>query len=388
MKLNRFNMTLAMALAVVVSVASSAGATTLNFVGSQANLDNGFFPGGSLPYVTAYWRSDDFFNTYAVSAEAPNRYYGTSGYALFATTFTYPNANQEPGNPNLPTDGSNATFPNIISTPSWISSYQPLATRMAGGFGYSLIDDPRLQHGVRHWTFDGTNYPDAGSGAPVTGQNPYVKMGYLDGWDIFGNNPTEEPTGRWAFTVGAGAPSSFRIGVMTGGGDSENFAPAEVYLQQFNGTTPIGTPLGSGQLSGDLKDRFVDMHFFDIVDAQPGDTFAIGVMAGPNSFGNAGVAGISFDALTEVPVMDADFDGNDVVDGADFLIWQRGAGAAGGLSEGDANNDGVVDGADLGIWKSQFGGGAATGAIGAVPEPAAALLLAVGFIGIASFRRL
>jgi hypothetical protein len=387
MKLNRFSIMGVAAMAVAVSVASSATAVTLDFVGSQANLDNGFFPGGQLPYVTAYWRSDTEANIYAASQESPNRYYGTAGYALFATTFTYPDANQLPGNPNLNPDGSNSQFPNLISTPAWVSTSQPLATRMAGGYGYSLIDDPVLQHGVRHWTFDGTNYPDAGEGVPVTGQNPYVKMGYLDGWDVLGNNPTEEPTGRWAFTVGAGAPSAFRIGVMTGGGDSENFAPAEVYLQQFNGTTPIGTPLGSGQLSGDLKDRFVDMHFFDIVNAQLGDTFAIGVMAGPNSFGNAGVAGISFDALTEAPVVNADFDGNEVVDGADFLIWQRGAGAAGGLNQGDANNDDVVDDADLLIWKAQFGGGAATGAIGAVPEPTAAMLLVIGLCGIARFRK-
>ncbi len=129
------------------------------------------------------------------------------------------------------------------------------------------------------------------------------------------------------------------------------------------------------------------MHFFDIIDAQPGDTFAIGVMAGPNSFGNAGVAGISFDALTETPVVDADFDGNDVVDGSDFLIWQRGSGAAGGLNRGDANNDGVVDGADLDIWKAQFGGGAATGAIGAVPEPSTAILTLAAVGGLAFKRR-
>jgi hypothetical protein len=31
---------------------TTAAAVTLDFVGSQANLDNGFFPGGQLPYVT------------------------------------------------------------------------------------------------------------------------------------------------------------------------------------------------------------------------------------------------------------------------------------------------------------------------------------------------
>ncbi len=387
MKLYRFSKAGVMAVVIAMGAASSAAAVTLNFAGSQANVDNGFFPGGQLPYVTAYWRSDTEANIYAASQESPNRYYGTAGYALFATTFTYPDANLLPGNPNLPTDGSNSDYPNIISTPEWVSDSQPLATRMAGGYGYSLIDDPVLQHGVRHWTFDGVDYPDAGSGAPNTGQNPYVKMGFLDGGDIFGNSPTEEPTGRWAFTVGAGAPAAFRIGVMTGGGDNENFAPAEVYLQQFDGTTPIGTPLGSGALSGNLKDRFVDMHFFDVIGAVEGQTFAIGVMAGPNSFGNAGVAGISFDVLTDVTIDDADFDDNGTVDGADFLIWQRGSGAAGGLNQGDANNDSIVNADDLEIWKAQFGTGAATAAIGAVPEPAAAILLALGICGIARFRK-
>ncbi|MBA4106475.1 MAG: hypothetical protein C0485_12020 [Pirellula sp.] len=368
-------------------LSSSAGAVSLNYAGSQANLDNGYYSGGELPYTTSYWRSDDDHNIYAASTESPNRYYGTAGYALFATTFSYPDANVIGGNAYLNPDGSNPLYPNLIDLPEWVSSSQPLATRMAGGWGFSLIDDPVLQHGIRHWTFDGVNYPDAGSGAPNTGQNPYVKMGYLDGTDIFGNDPNLAPTGRWAFTVGANAPEAFRIGVITGGSDSENFVPAQVYLQQYQGTTPVGTPLGTGLLADTLKDRFVDMHFFDIIGAQEGDTFAIGAMAGPNSFGNAGVAGFSFDVLTNVTADDADFDGNGTVDGADFLIWQRGSGATGGLNQGDANNDGNVNAADLEIWKTQFGTGAAIGAIGAVPEPAAVMLLAIGICGIARFRK-
>ena len=58
MKLNRFNMTGLLALSIAVGAASSAAAVTLNFVGSQANLDNVFFTGGQLPYVNAYLRSD------------------------------------------------------------------------------------------------------------------------------------------------------------------------------------------------------------------------------------------------------------------------------------------------------------------------------------------
>ena len=387
MKLNRLGIASMTALAIAISASSSAAAVTLEFAGSQANLDDGYFSGGQLPYVTSYWRSDVPNNVYAASSESPNRYYGTAGYALFATTFSYPDANVIGGNAYLNPDGSDPLYPNLIDLPGWVSNSQPLATRMAGGWGFSLIDDPVLQHGVRHWTFDGVNYPDAGSGAPNTGQNPYVKMGYLDGTDIFGNDPNLTPAGRWAFTVGANPPPAFRIGVITGGADSENFVPQEVFLQQFEGTTPIGTPLGTGTLTGTLKDRFVDMHFFDVIGAQEGQTFAIGAKAGPNSFGNAGVAGFSFDVLTNVTADDADFDGNGTVDGADFLIWQRGSGAAGGLNQGDANNDNVVNADDLEIWKAQFGTGAATAAIGAVPEPAAAILLALGICGIARFRK-
>jgi hypothetical protein len=80
----------------------------------------------------------------------------------------------------------------------------------------------------------------------------------------------------------------------------------------------------------------------------------------------------------------ADFDGDDDVDGADFLTWQRGLGGAATLANGNANGDGAVDGADLAIWESQFG--TATPAAGAVPEPSSVCLLVVG-LGVAAAGR-
>lgn len=68
---------------------------------------------------------------------------------------------------------------------------------------------------------------------------------------------------------------------------------------------------------------------------------------------------------------DADFNNDNIVDGTDFLLWQRG-----GINA-DANHDGVVNGADLTVWKQQYGT-AGGGSIGAVPEPAAATLGAIG----------
>jgi hypothetical protein len=83
----------------------------------------------------------------------------------------------------------------------------------------------------------------------------------------------------------------------------------------------------------------------------------------------------------------ADFNGDDIVDGKDFLIWQRGFGAGGTATTGDANNDTLVNGADLTIWKSQFGTSPATPVAAAVPEPTGVALVAIGLAGLAGFRR-
>jgi hypothetical protein len=54
--------------------------------------------------------------------------------------------------------------------------------------------------------------------------------------------------------------------------------------------------------------------------------------------------------------MSADFDGDDDVDGADCLRWQRGLGAPDAeISDGDADYDDDVDGVDLYVWRSLFG---------------------------------
>ncbi|MBA3484222.1 MAG: PEP-CTERM sorting domain-containing protein [Pirellulales bacterium] len=84
-----------------------------------------------------------------------------------------------------------------------------------------------------------------------------------------------------------------------------------------------------------------------------------------------------------VPSTDsADFNGDDIVDGADFLIWQRGLGGAATPANGNANGDGAVDGLDLGIWRSQFGTDPpAVAVIGVVPEPSSALLLVAALAG-------
>ncbi|MBA3481091.1 MAG: hypothetical protein H0T51_04665 [Pirellulales bacterium] len=84
----------------------------------------------------------------------------------------------------------------------------------------------------------------------------------------------------------------------------------------------------------------------------------------------------------------ADFDLDGDVDGADFLRWQRGVGAAGAIhDQGDANADGAIDSLDLDIWKSQLTAVQATAStIAGVPEPAATTLWALAAVALRGTR--
>jgi hypothetical protein len=83
---------------------------------------------------------------------------------------------------------------------------------------------------------------------------------------------------------------------------------------------------------------------------------------------------------------DADFNNDNLVDGSDLLIWQRGVGVGTSNATGDANASGGVDGADLAVWKSQFGNPPPAAVAALVPEPTAGLILALGMLGLRQRR--
>jgi hypothetical protein len=90
------------------------------------------------------------------------------------------------------------------------------------------------------------------------------------------------------------------------------------------------------------------------------------------------------------PTLDADFDNNGKVDGADFLTWQRGLGLTGASATnaaGNADGDADVDKDDLAIWKAHFGLASANPAAAGVPEPAAWALFCMCSTAIGAIRR-
>lgn len=81
-------------------------------------------------------------------------------------------------------------------------------------------------------------------------------------------------------------------------------------------------------------------------------------------------------AINAAARLPGDFNKDDAVDGADFLAWQRSFGSTTELAA-DGSLNKVVDADDLAIWKENFGRTWPVAAsVAAVPEPAAAGLLA------------
>jgi hypothetical protein len=78
------------------------------------------------------------------------------------------------------------------------------------------------------------------------------------------------------------------------------------------------------------------------------------------------------------------------VDGDDLTYWEDGTGLATGAEkgDGDANNDGIVDGADFLAWQRQVGSVAPiAAATGQVPEPSAFALMACTALCMLAWQR-
>lgn len=88
-----------------------------------------------------------------------------------------------------------------------------------------------------------------------------------------------------------------------------------------------------------------------------------------------------------------DFNGNGVVDAADYVVWRNNNGLTGGatLSQGDANGDGNVNSADYSLWRASFGltAGSGSGSLAAagVPEPSCGVLAFVLLAGASAISR-
>ena len=143
-------------------------------------------------------------------------------------------------------------------------------------------------------------------------------------------------------------------------------------------TTDLATFTGGGALAAGTGSMFtasLDTLGMGSFSASYTLSFSDENLPGATSLGN-----LTLNLVGEVTaaVENADFNSDFVVDGDDFLIWQRGFGVGTALAEGDANDDHLVNATDLAIWENQYGMTLPTATV-SVPEPATLLLILSGW---------
>jgi hypothetical protein len=86
-----------------------------------------------------------------------------------------------------------------------------------------------------------------------------------------------------------------------------------------------------------------------------------------------------------------DYNQDDSVDSADYVVWRKMLGQTGTGLAADGNGNGVIDSGDYDVWTANFGltgrGAALSSTIPTVPEPISFVLFCfVSICGIASMR--
>jgi hypothetical protein len=110
-------------------------------------------------------------------------------------------------------------------------------------------------------------------------------------------------------------------------------------------------------------------------DISPTDTlgFPTGLL-----FVNSNSITFSQNPISVIP-SNGDFNRNDLVDAADYVIWRRSLGQNVSIGSGaDGNNNGRIDTGDLAVWREHFGQSVShtgSGQGAAVPEPSTTLML-------------
>ncbi len=135
-------------------------------------------------------------------------------------------------------------------------------------------------------------------------------------------------------------------------------------------------------------------HVGTVLDTTPASSSWTYNQLGFMLFGSAFTGTVILDDIA-VSFLDAglpgDYNGDSVVDAADYTIWCDTVGQTGGDLAADGNNNGTIDAADYSVWKSNFGMSLGNGGnlvlTPAVPEPGAWLLAAVATGCLVNRRR-
>jgi hypothetical protein len=107
-----------------------------------------------------------------------------------------------------------------------------------------------------------------------------------------------------------------------------------------------------------------------------------------------GNQGIGIFTLDPLPENTGDFNGDGIINAADYIVWRNTFDTAVAAGTGaDASGNGLIDQDDYDIWKMNFGMAVGSGSISftlseAIPEPGSlVLVLLAGVAGVAGVGR-
>jgi hypothetical protein len=278
--------------------------------------------------------------------------------------------------------------------------------------GDSATMTVRIESGARLTTYSGVNVEQGGvlqlAGGTLDAQYVEVAGGTLSGSGFIATGSGPIP-GQVENRGGIVAPGN-GVGTLEIEGRFANLAVGILAIELGGNVAGSGYDQivvhGGATLGGKLAVSLIDLgagmfapavgSAFTILTASEGisgafDTFDLPAGYSWNVSYNANSVVLAVASFS----LPGDYNGNGVVDAADYTVWRDHLGTNFDLN-GNGNETGgsagVVDQADYTYWKSHFGQGAGAGAVGsaiaatAVPEPAAPVLALAG-VAVAWPRR-
>ncbi len=163
------------------------------------------------------------------------------------------------------------------------------------------------------------------------------------------------PAAKWATDLTFGTEYTIIVGYTAADSDPAD-APdgySDLWVNPVNsGSTKISDTTSNSNVTSDLTSPMSAWRFGSKAVAAGPVNILVDVVSIGDSFAEV------LAALSPAPANNADFNSDGIVDGADYLIWQKGNGLTDqtGKTNGNANTDTVVDGLDLAVWQTKFGG--------------------------------
>jgi hypothetical protein len=188
--------------------------------------------------------------------------------------------------------------------------------------------------------------------------------------------------------LNAGVPSTFYFHIVT---DNTAFEHDPTNRLRARGNA------GGIDIEANTYPQTAQLHFNGIPDVYTfrydgfagGDFIKLQLNGAPPPAPGASFGGFLFDVAFEPNLLlpsSGDYNNDNLVDGADYVLWRKTYGDTGFFLPSDGNPNNAIDAEDYGVWQIQYeesadsGSGFSTSVQTVVPEPASILLVIVAMM--------